>query len=35
MKHQDIRWEQRLANYSMALAQLSKAVDLAASASFV
>ncbi len=29
MKHQDIRWEQRLANYSMALAQLSKAVDLA------
>jgi len=30
MKHQDIRWEQRLANYSMALAQLTKAVDLAA-----
>ena len=29
MKSQDIRWEQRLANYSMALAQLSKAVDLA------
>ena len=29
MKPQDIRWEQRLANYSMALAQLTKAVDLA------
>ena len=28
MKHQDIRWEQRLANYSMALAQLTQAVDL-------
>ncbi len=29
MKSKDIRWEQRLANYSMALAQLTKAVDLA------
>lgn len=29
MKPQDIRWEQRLANYSMALAQLTKAVELA------
>jgi len=29
LKPQDIRWEQRLGNYSMALAQLSKAVDLA------
>ena len=29
MKPQDIRWEQRLANYSMALAQLIRAVDLA------
>jgi nucleotidyltransferase substrate binding protein (TIGR01987 family) len=29
MKPHDIRWEQRLANYSMALEQLSKAVDLA------
>ncbi|WP_372683911.1 nucleotidyltransferase substrate binding protein [Desulfosarcina sp.] len=29
LKHQDIRWEQRLANYTMALAQLTKAVDLA------
>jgi nucleotidyltransferase substrate binding protein (TIGR01987 family) len=28
-KPHDIRWEQRLANYSMALAQLSNAVDLA------
>lgn len=29
METQDIRWEQRLANYSTALAQLTKAVDLA------
>ncbi len=29
MKPQDIRWEQRLANYSMAMVQLTKAVDLA------
>jgi nucleotidyltransferase substrate binding protein (TIGR01987 family) len=28
--NQDIRWEQRLANYSTALAQLTKAVELAA-----
>jgi len=28
MKSQDIRWEQRLANYSRALAQLTKAVAL-------
>ena len=27
--NQDIRWEQRLANYSTALAQLTKAVELA------
>ncbi|MEI8140770.1 MAG: nucleotidyltransferase substrate binding protein [bacterium] len=29
METQDIRWEQRLANYSSALAQLAKAVSLA------
>ena len=29
METEDIRWEQRLNNYSMALLQLSKAVDLA------
>ncbi len=29
MIHQDIRWEQRLSNYAIALAQLTKAVDLA------
>lgn len=30
MKSKDIRWEQRLGNYSSALAQLTHAVDLAA-----
>lgn len=29
MASQDIRWQQRLSNYSTALAQLTKAVDLA------
>ncbi len=29
IESQDIRWEQRLANYSTALAQLAKAVELA------